>query len=156
MTKIYEMEEREDPRDRDRLKNLKVRIFHAQQTVERGFFDLMEGMAELRDSKLYRLDNLTFKEFCDYKLNMSYTTVNGLLKIYEISKEYPRRFPEKRILEYGHKKMKTITYGVVKILRDEPEKEQAELRIDKMLAAINSNMTAPQIDEVVKTVTSKD
>ncbi len=87
---------------------------------------------------------------------MSYKTVNGLLKIYEISIEYPRRFPEKRILEYGHRKMKTITYGVVKILRDESKKEQAERRIDKMLAAINSDMTAPQIDEVVKTATSQD
>ena len=156
MAKVYELEEREDPRDRDRLENLKERIFRAQQTIERGFLDLMKGIAELRDSKLYRLDNLTFKEFCESKLDMSYKTVNGLLKIYEISIEYPRRFPEKRILEYGHRKMKTITYGVVKILRDESKKEQAERRIDKMLAAINSGMTAPQIDEVVKTATSQD
>ena len=56
MAKVYELEEREDPRDRDRLENLKERIFRAQQTVERGFLDLMKGIAELRDSKLYRLD----------------------------------------------------------------------------------------------------
>ena len=154
MAKRYEIEEREDPRDRERLENLIANVFRAQRTIERGFLDLMKSIAELRESKLYRLDDLTFKEFCEFKLDMSYKTVNGLLKIYEIAMTYPRRFPEERILEYGHRKMKTITYGVVKILQGESQKTKAERRIDQMLSKIDSKMTAPQIDEIVKTETS--
>ena len=97
MVKRYEIEEREDPRDRERLESLIANVFRAQRAIERGFLDLMESIAELRENKLYRLDDLTFKEFCEYKLDMPYKTVNGLLKIYEIAMTYPRRFPETRI-----------------------------------------------------------
>lgn len=156
MPKNYELAEREDPRDRRRLDDLKDRIFKAQRTVEEGFLKLMQGIAELRESKLYRLDGMTFKEFCDRSLNMSYKTVNGLLKIREMALLYPERFDEKTILAFGHRKMKTITYGVAKITQDVSDYKNARDRIDRLLDRVDDSMTAPQIDEIVRDETRSE
>ena len=114
MKDAYAVEGKENPNDRKKLDSLVSSIFKNKRVVERGFYEIMKDIYEIKDDKLYRLDELTFKEFCPKKLNMEYKTVNGLLKVYEIAKEFPEYFNEELVIEYGHRKIKTIAYAIVK------------------------------------------
>ena len=153
MINRYELEERESRVDRKKLEILKTRIFRAQNTIDLGFFELMKTISEILNSKLYRLDNMIFKEFCEIKLNMSYKTVNGLLKIHEIVGKYPKQFTEKIVIEFGHRKMKTITYGIVRIENAIPISAKATSRVLKLVSKISPDMSSPEIDELVKNET---
>lgn len=155
MKEIYAAEGEENPKDRKKLNELISSIFRNKRIVERGFFELMKDIYEIRDRKLYRLDNLTFKEFCPKILNMEYKTVNGLLKVYETTREFPEYFDEELIIDYGHKKIKTIAYAIVKFKNKNSDRNYIIKQIDKLMSKINTDMSAPVIDDIVKKETDK-
>jgi hypothetical protein len=150
MKEVFDIEAQENPKDRNKLNKLVTNIFKNKRIVERGFYEIMKDIYEIKESKLYRLDGLTFKGFCPKKLCMEYKTVNGLLKVYEMTKEFPECFSEELIIEYGHRKIKSIAYAIVKFQNDNSERSTVLNRIETLMSKIDSEMSAPRIDEIVK------
>ena len=120
---------RPDKKDLLEYDGLVRRALQAKRTIETGFLELAESIFELNRTKLYRVRYATFGEFCEEELGFSRQTIYVYLSILQLMARYERYFPRKKVVEFGHKKMRHITEGVNAIDRsDISEREREKMK----------------------------
>ena len=150
MPRYDELERDEDPKDRKKLEQLKSSVFEGKRIAATGFYQVMQAAREIKQTQLYKLDGYTWKDFCPQKLNLDYTTVVALLKINDVFLTYPDLLPKELLIEFGHKKMRLIAYGAVKIENGIKDSRKARSRVKRLLKQVSPEMSSPTIESTVK------
>lgn len=145
---------RPDKKDLSDYDGLVRRALQAKRTIETGFLELAESIFELNRTKLYRVRYATFGEFCEEELGFSRQTIYVYLSILQLMARYERFFPRKKVVEFGHKKMRHITEGVNAIDRSDITEREREKIKTALFRKIRPEMASTEIEVLIEDVLS--
>lgn len=147
-----ELLNRPDRKDLTDYADLVRRALQAKRTIETGFLELAESIFELNKTKLYRVRYSTFGEFCEEELGFSRQTIYVYLSILQLMARYERFFPRKKVVEFGHKKMRHITEGVNAIDRADISERARERIKTGLFRKIRPEMASTEIEAMIEDI----
>jgi len=141
-----------DPQDINEFDKLLNSAMQAKRQIERGFIELARSILTIHKKKLYKVKYETFEQFCNEELGFSRQTIYIYIGILKLITSYPEYFPEDRVINFGHKKMRHITEGtnaIDKNITDIREKEDKKIQIFK---EVTPDMSSTEIEEYIDNI----
>ncbi|MBN2422700.1 hypothetical protein JXB41_05705 [Candidatus Woesearchaeota archaeon] len=141
--------EKQDPKDVKEYNNLLNEAIRSKREIEKNFITLAESILTIHKRKLYKIEFKTFEEFCTERLGFSRQTIYIYIGIFKLMMSYPNYFPQNKVLDFGHKKMRHITEGASAIDKTNLSEQEKEKKKASMFKQITPNMSALEIEEFI-------
>jgi hypothetical protein len=117
--------------------------------MESGFLDLAEVLNQIHRTRLYRVRYPTFAAFCEAELGFTRETLYADVSILKLVTGPPPVFSRARAVEFGHRKMRTLTRGVDAIEKAVDDRFERTRRKRALFQRVVPSMAPSEIESIV-------